>query len=223
VSEFVKIKKLIDAPRRFVVHNALSPRFVRNTIPNYHRDEFIVLMLCNLKIYKGVIEFVQIARLLPQYSFELVLNATDDEINSFFKNIRFSENLAVHGSQPSVHRFYARASVVLNLSHPDKWLESFGMTALEAMNYGLPVIVPPRGGISELVVDGYNGYHLSYTDLDKIVATIIKIAENPDLYLELSNGAREMVEKFSYTDMIENIESILKTGKLKGKALESVI
>jgi glycosyltransferase involved in cell wall biosynthesis len=97
------------------------------------------------------------------------------------------------------------------------------MTALEAMNYGLPVIVPPRGGISELVVDGYNGYHLSYTDLDKIVATIIKIAENPDLYLELSNGAREMVEKFSYTDMIENIESILKTGKLKGKALESVI
>ena len=85
VSEFVKIKKLIDAPRRFVVHNALSPRFVRNTIPNYHRDEFIVLMLCNLKIYKGVIEFVQIARLLPQYSFELVLNATDDEINSFFK------------------------------------------------------------------------------------------------------------------------------------------
>ena len=50
-----------------------------------------------------------------------------------------------------------------------------------------------------------------------------KIAENPDLYLELSNGAREMVEKFSYTDMIENIESILKTGKLKGKALESVI
>lgn len=223
VSEFVKIKKLIDAPRRFVVHNALSPRFVRNTIPNYHRDEFIVLMLCNLKIYKGVIEFVQIARLLPQYSFELVLNATDDEINSFFKNIRFSENLAVHGSQPSVHRFYARASVVLNLSHPDKWLESFGMTALEAMNYGLPVIVPPRGGISELVVDGYNGYHLSYTDLDKIVATIIKIAENPDLYLELSNGAREMVEKFSYTDMIENIESILKTGKLKGKALESII
>ena len=85
VSEFVKNQKLIDHQDDFVVHNALSPRFVRNTIPNYHRDEFIVLMLCNLKIYKGVIEFVQIARLLPQYSFELVLNATDDEINSSSK------------------------------------------------------------------------------------------------------------------------------------------
>ncbi len=214
VSEFVKRKKIIDAPRHFVVHNALSPKFVKSTIPNYHRDEFIVLMLCNLKIYKGVIEFVQIARLLPQYGFELVLNATDDEINSFFKNIIFSENLTVHSSQPTVHRFYARASIVLNLSHPDKWLESFGMTALEAMAYSLPVIVPPRGGISELVIDDYNGYHLSYNDLDKIVATIIKIAENPELYLKLSNGAKEMTSKFSYAEMIENVDSIIKNGKL---------
>jgi glycosyltransferase involved in cell wall biosynthesis len=217
VSEFIKRKKNISIGRKHLVHNALSPKFVAKTIPNFRRDEFTILMLCNLKVYKGVIEFVQIARFLPQYKFEMVLNATDDDINAFFKNIRFSENLIIHSSQPTVHRFYARASLVINLSHPDKWLESFGMTVLEAMNYGLPVIVPPRGGISELVIDEYNGYHLPYTDLDKIVSTIIKIAENPELYMKLCNGAKEMVKKFNYAEMIENVDSIIKTGKLAEK------
>lgn len=210
VSEFVKRKKYIEVPGVHVVYNALSPNFTDKTIQNQHRDEFTILMLCDLKVYKGVIEFGQIARLLPQYRFELVLNATDDEINVFFKNIRFSENLSVYGSQPTVHNFYAKASLVINLSHPDKWLESFGMTILEAMTYGLPVIVPPRGGISELVIDGRNGYHILYSDLDKIVGTIIKIAENPEIYLKLSNGAKEMVKHFSYTDMIDSIERIIK-------------
>ena len=212
VSQFIKRKKEIHVARSHVVRNALSPKFIAKTIQNRHRDEFTVLMLCNLKVYKGVIEFVQIARLLPQYRFEMVLNAHEDEINAFFKHIRFSENLIIHSSQPTVHRFYARASLVINLSHPDKWLESFGMTVLEAMNYGIPVIVPPRGGISELVVDDYNGYHISYTDIDKIVATIIRIAENPDLYLRLSNGSTEVLSKFSYSEMIEKVDQILKTG-----------
>ncbi len=213
VSNFILKKKKIDGPRKHVVHNALSPQFVSRTIANVEKDQFTILMLCNLKIYKGVIEFVHLARRLPQYRFELVLNASEDEINAFFKKIRFSENLIVHSSQPNVHRFYARASLVVNLSHPDKWLESFGMTILEAMHYGLPVIVPPIGGISELVVENYNGFHISYNDTDKLIATIIKIAENPDLYLRLSAGAKEMVKKFDYQTMIENIVSILE---LKG-------
>ncbi|MDD2564533.1 MAG: glycosyltransferase family 4 protein [Salinivirgaceae bacterium] len=212
VSQFIKRKKELNISRNHVVRNALSPSFITKTIHNRHREDFTILMLCNLKIYKGVIEFVQIARLLPQYRFEMVLNAHEDEINAFFKNIRFSENLIVHSSQPSVHRFYARASLVINLSHADKWLESFGMTVLEAMSYGLPVIVPPRGGISELVVDDYNGYHLSYNDLDSIVAMIIRIAENPELYLRLSNGSQEVLSKYSYEEMIGKVDSILKTG-----------
>lgn len=213
VSNFIRRKKNIDVSRKHVVHNALSPGFIAKTIPPTPKDTFTILMLCNLKVYKGVIEFVHIARRLPQYHFELVLNATDDEINAFFKKIRFSENLTVHSSQPSVHRFYARASLVVNLSHPDKWLESFGMTILEAMNYGLPVIVPPIGGISELVIDNYNGFHISYNDTDKLISTIIKIAEDPELYLRLSTGALEMVKKFSYNTMINNIISIIKTGQ----------
>ena len=210
VSNFMRKTKEIKGVRQYVVRNSLSPEFIEHTIPKKQCDVFTVLMICNLAVYKGVIEFVQVARLLPQYRFELVVSATDDEINAFFKHIRFSENLIVHGFQSNVHRFYARANLVLNLSHPDKWLESFGMTILEAMHYELPVIVPPRGGISELVIDDFNGYHIAYNDTDHLVATIISIADNPELYLRLSNGSKEMEKKYNYQEMITSIDSIIR-------------
>lgn len=213
VSNFIKQRKQLKVKRQVVVHNALSPLFIAGAMPAPPADNFTVLMLCNLQRYKGVMEFVKIARLLPQYRFELVLNASDDAINAFFKKIRFSENLTVHGAQHNVHPFYERASLVVNLSHPERWLESFGMTVLEAMCYGLPVIVPPRGGISELVVDGENGFHISSGNLDAIVAAIIRIAEEPGLYIRLSEGAREALKRFSYNEMIDAIYSILTTGR----------
>ena len=39
--------------------------------------------ICSLKKYKGVDQFVKLAQKMPQYRFELVLNATFDEINHY--------------------------------------------------------------------------------------------------------------------------------------------
>lgn len=205
VSDFLQKTRMIKSARQYVVRNALSPDFIEHTIPKKEGDVFTVLMICNLVVYKGVLEFVKIARLLPQYRFELVVSADDDEINTFFKNIRFSENLLVHGFNSNVHRFYARANLVVNLSHPDKWLESFGMTILEAMHYELPVIVPTQGGIAELVIDDFNGYHVAYSDTDRLVAKIIAIADNHEIYLRLSRGAKKNKEKYNYKEMIDSI------------------
>lgn len=42
---------------------------------------------------------------------------------------------------------------MLNLTNKNQAIETFGMTPLEAMTCGLPVIVPTVGGIAELVID----------------------------------------------------------------------
>jgi glycosyltransferase involved in cell wall biosynthesis len=162
-----------------------------------------------LKKYKGIKEFIQIAARLTNIKFDLVVSANDEELNAYFKNDRFSENMSLYATQIDVHPFYARASLVLNLSHPDLWLESFGLTVLEAMHYGVPAIVPPFGGISELVKDGYNGYKISVKDLDKITNTIHQIYENPELHKDLSMHAKEMAKHFNYEDMLNKIESII--------------
>ena len=210
VSRYLKQKDPVKQTEPHVVYNALSPDFTDNIKQKEKPDEFTVLMLCSLKKYKGIKEFIQLAARLSNVHFELVVSASEEELNAFFKSDRFPENMSLYPAQVDVHPFYAKASLVINLSHPDKWLEPFGLTVLEAMNYGIPAIVPPHGGISELVEEGFNGYKISVKEMDKITQVIHDISENPELHKQLSKHAREMANKFNYKKMIDSIESIVQ-------------
>jgi len=46
---------------------------------------------------------------------------------------------------------YQRTAVVMNLSQTDEWIETFGMTILEAQAYECYIIAPPVGGPVELM------------------------------------------------------------------------
>jgi glycosyltransferase involved in cell wall biosynthesis len=198
VSEFVKKNTSLAIPAT-VIYNALPFSFMQKAKQHQSKlpERFTVLMLCSLKKYKGVLEFVKCARALPQLQFELVLNASQHEINSFFNDINLPANLILHTSQSDVHPFYARSSVVLNLSLPEKWIETFGMTALEAMCYGKPVIVPTVGGITELVEHGISGYCMDANCIHEIAEKIQKLSQNKELYGKLSEAAYKRAARFS--------------------------
>ena len=199
VSQYLLDQEDPDNESSEVIYNALSKDFLEkaNSVETNRSKPFTVLMLCSLKAYKGVIEFVRIAQQIPELQFELVLNASEDEIRTFFLHEEIPNNLALFPSQSNVHPFYQRASLVLNLSLPGQWVETFGLTALEAMSYGLPVIVPPVGGITELVDHGVNGYRMDSRNLKPIVETIHQVNASKDLYHQLSEGALMFAKDFS--------------------------
>jgi glycosyltransferase involved in cell wall biosynthesis len=157
-------------------------------------------MICSLKSYKGVYEFLDLARKLedrPAIRFKLVVNANRQELAVGFKSEQLPNNLRVFESQQNLVPFYTEAHLVLNLSRPDEWVETFGLTLLEAMTFGIPVIAPPVGGPTELVDEGENGYLISCYELEKIAEKIIELSQNPELCLQLSVKAREKSRQFS--------------------------
>ena len=181
-----------------LVYNALSQEFIDKgtaSTPVFDKD-FTVLMLCSLKAYKGVNEFVALAQSLPQLRFELVINASLIEIDRFFKTTDFPSNLSLFPSQQNVHPFYQRANLVVNLSHPLKWVETFGLTALEAMCYGLPVVVPPVGGIAELVENDFNGFKIDVRDTEELSLKLSSLSASKADYLRLSHTARIKSQAF---------------------------
>lgn len=196
-----------------VVPNAVPEAFVKQLKPNpeeaFGRKR--VLMLGSLKRYKGTQEFIGLAERLKEYAFELVLNETPENIAAFWEEsgLKQPENLTVYPRQQNVAPFYNRASLVLNLTNKNQAIETFGLTALEAMSAGLPVIVPTVGGIAEMVEDGVNGYRIDVQELDKIEQTINSLFADKDLYLHLAKGAGMYARKFSERAMVESIEKIL--------------
>lgn len=207
---FLKRKKRI-----YIVPNAVPENFIRQLKPNPNEafERKRVLMLGSLKQYKGTLEFIELAERLKKYSFELVLNETPENIAAFWKDngIEQPANLTVHHRQNNVAPFYNRASIVLNLSNKELFIETFGLTALEAMSAGLPVIVPTVGGIAEMVEDGYNGYKADVQILSKIEHLIRKMLTNKDLYLKLSCNALLYSKRYDTDFMTARIRSIIET------------
>lgn len=202
VSNFLLEKEALPGVPSKVVYNCLSQDFIEKAETYLAKNPsknwpFTVLMLCSLKEYKGVNEFVQLAGQLPDFRFVMVLNSDADAVSAFFRTMNIPDNLVIFPSQHDVHSFYQEAHLVLNLSHPEKWVETFGMTLLEAMRYGLPVIAPPVGGPVELVVDGHNGYKMDQRNIQLMAEKMAEMKRLPGLYQQLSANASTFAAKFS--------------------------
>jgi glycosyltransferase involved in cell wall biosynthesis len=214
VSKYVKNQFNFKEANTCVIYNALSEDFVnvaKEIKPTYEKNSFEILMICSLKGFKGVWEFIELSKLLTNLKFELVLNASSKEITKTFLGETLPENLSIYPASQSVHDFYRRTNLLLNLSHPDKWIETFGLTVLEAMYYGKPAIVPPVGGITELIEDGINGYKISVHNKDELINRILFIAENQEHYKSLSTKALERSTSFNFEIMDNLIEKIINS------------
>lgn len=119
-------------------------------------------------------------------------------------------NTDVYPRQDDVSPFYAGASLVVNLSDPRRFVETFGLTALEAMSAGLPVVVPPVGGIAEMVEEGVNGYLRDVADLDAVAAAIDRALTDEPTYRGLSLGALDVARRYSASEMARQIESVIQ-------------
>ncbi|MBO7427286.1 MAG: glycosyltransferase family 4 protein [Paludibacteraceae bacterium] len=212
VSEFQK-SHLNRKENVYVVPNALSDAFVEQFKFDSEKafSKQCVLMVASLKKYKGVLQFCELANRLPQFNFSMVLNDSQETIDLFVKenNITMGTNLKLFPRQDNVAPFYANASMVLNLTDANMAVETFGLTALEAMSAGLPVIVPTRGGVAELVEDGVNGYKIDVSELDKIERKIAEILTDYTMYESLSKSAFEKSKNYSEESINEMISTIV--------------
>ena len=119
-------------------------------------------------------------------------------------------NLSILSRQNDVASLYNKASLVLNLSDKHKVIETFGLTALEAMSAGLPVVVPTVGGIAEMVEDGINGYKIDVQDLEKIETHIKLLLSERNRYQQMASNAQKYSQSYSEESMISAIAEILK-------------
>lgn len=197
----------------FIVPNALKADFIAKLHPDSKSsyDRQTVLMLSSLKQYKGIQEFIELSYKLSQYKFVLVINADEEEIQGYLmsEGISLSSNIRILPKQDDVSNIYNNASIVLNLTNPDYIIETFGLTAIEAMAAGLPVIVPPEGGISELVQNGVNGYKISVHDLEIIANRIEEILSDFNIYRKLSSNALAQSSLYKEENMINSIRTII--------------
>jgi len=214
VSDHLRSTEQLENVKGETIHNALSDLF-KNTAATYKskidrkNEPFTVLMLCSLKVYKGVDQFVALSKMLPQIQFNMVINSNQLAIDQFFESFKLPSNLQIFSSQKNVHPFYQKSHLVLNLSHPEQWVETFGMTILEGMHYGLPCIAPPVGGPTEIIENKVNGFLIDQRNLDDIAKVITRFSNDEQWYQGFSERALYRSSEFNFESKIHQINQIL--------------
>jgi glycosyltransferase involved in cell wall biosynthesis len=194
----------IKGVRQIRLYNALDDVFTAkafaSTYNHRYNGVFRVLMVASMRDYKGVPEFLKLAASFSDRSdvhFDLVVNDDQTAISRYLIGKCVNKNFTVHARVSDTSGFYANASLVLNLSRVDEWVETFGLTILEAMAYGVPVIVPPTGGPIELVTNGLQGYLIDSQDHVKLFSTVQALYADPVICKQFSTACRVRAADFS--------------------------
>jgi glycosyltransferase involved in cell wall biosynthesis len=189
-----------DFPYLATVHNGIDPgHWPISTDP-----EDYLLYAGRIVPEKGVKEAIQVAkktnhRLLivgpvhpgasQDYYDQYIRPQLDDQI----LHLGFVE-------RGQMWRYYQKAKAVLT---PVQWEEPFGLTTIEAMACGTPVISLNRGAAPEIIVDGKTGFVVdSIAEMIKAVGKIGRINRN---------DCREHVKaKFSSSNMVDGYEAAFR-------------
>ena len=102
------------------------------------------------------------------------------------------DNVHLVGTTDNVYQFYAKASVMVQTS---RW-EGFGMTILEAMSCGVPVVAFHNYGPDEIIRDSVDGYLIEHYNTEKFAQKVVDILKQSELRKELGKKAIERAQDF---------------------------
>ncbi len=86
-------------------------------------------------------------------------------------------------------------------------MEPFGMSPVEAMAAGVPVVVTRTGGLAEIVTDGVDGLLVPVENPEGIAAAVVRICQDPELRERLSCAGRQRATDF---DEAKAVDSLIK-------------
>lgn len=120
------------------------------------------------------------------------------------RNSNFSKNIFFLGSLKSTKE-------VLNIS--DLFMlpsskESFGLSALEAMACGVPIIASKSGGIPEVVSHGESGLLNSVGDTYQMIKNALKLLSNETLLKSFKSNAYKQAMKFDIELILPKYEKL---------------
>jgi glycosyltransferase involved in cell wall biosynthesis len=100
------------------------------------------------------------------------------------------EHLTWHGFVKEAAQIYSSIKLLVV---PSRFEEPFGLTAVEAGFFCLPVVASRRGGLSEIVENGVTGYLFEAGNVDELAQHLISLLTSDEARKRMGQNARDRV------------------------------
>jgi N-acetyl-alpha-D-glucosaminyl L-malate synthase BshA len=185
------ITKEIEVIPNFIDGERFSPDRRPSCKGSFVREDRKVIMHASnfrpVKNIPGVIEtFRLISEKIPAH---LVLIGDGPELptaHALVRSLGLDDSVFFLGSQEAIEDLLVQTDLLLQPSRH----ESFGLTALEAMASGVPVVLTNQGGTVELIESGVSGFLADPDDVEGMAACAVEVLGDRDRWNAVSKAAR---------------------------------
>jgi len=201
------------ASRTVTIHNGVEtspPEPLRERAPD---GPLRILSFGRLVPEKGFAQGVEAVAILKdrygvdaEYSI-LGVGPESESLDGLAESLGISGRVRLPGFVDDVRHWIAGSDVILV---PSLWQEPFGLTVIEAMACGRPVVATRVGGIPEIVTEGEDGLLIDPRDAaGEAAAKIASLAADPALGARLAARASETVRlRFSMDAMALSVAAL---------------
>ena len=204
-----------------VIPNFFTPNKPKRTRKEVRRDlgltdEFLVLHMSNLRPVKRIdllLRTVAASKNRARLRLFILAGGPFAPYEPLLAELGLRDSVIVRQNTAVVDEYLSAADAGLYTSE----YESFGLSILETVLYGKPVIAFRVGGIPEVVGDAYPLY--PFGNVSAAAAALDEIIESPNLAREVVERSRDRaVEKFSADRIVPQYEALYRRVVADGQA-----
>ncbi len=177
--------------------------------------EKVLIHVSNFRPVKRVPDVIKIFSLVREKIPSRLILVGDgperSECERLCRELGIMEHVKFMGKQDSLPEILSIADLFLMPSQQ----ESFGLSALEAMSCGVPVISSSVGGLPELNLHGETGYIAEFGDVERMAKYAVELFSEEKKYKLFQKNARERAEFFNEDKIIGYYEEFYD--KILGK------
>lgn len=186
----------ICSPPIEVIYNFFIPRsHLVGKKPIRHQfvkdDEKLLLHTSNFRSVKRADDvvriFLEVRKKIPCKLLFVGSGAGLEGIHEMIEEQKLRDEIFFVGSSRYIDSYVASADLFLLPSEQ----ESFGLAALEAMAYGVPVVATNVGGLPELIEHGVTGYLAPKGDVKQMSDYALQLLSDQSLYQKVSDAAKK--------------------------------
>jgi L-malate glycosyltransferase len=207
-----------DGPDIDVIHNFIEPDvYNREKYPPLLKKQFgqskpILMHVSNFRTVKRVRDvvriFAEVHRELPSVLVMIGDGPDRPAAEEEARILGVADSVSFLGKLDQIAPLLAAADLFLLPSQS----ESFGLSALEALASGVPVIGTNAGGLPEVIRDGETGVLCGVGDVPGMAAAALEILQNPGRWSDMSRlAAADSRERFSRDAIVTKYETLYRT------------
>jgi glycosyltransferase involved in cell wall biosynthesis len=191
-----------------VVHNAVDAGKYRGERLGLGNGEKMVLFLGRVTVQKGPDYFLESAAKVLKHRKDVtfVVVGKGDMLKGMIKrsiDLGISNKVIFTGFAPEITRYYRMADVYVMPSVS----EPFGITALEAMASGTPVILSRQSGVSEVIRHCFTS---DFWDTDRMANCILGVLEHDCMKRTMSSNGFAEASCINWSSVAEKTMEVYK-------------